>query len=430
MPKQKEFKGMQVIEVPIDDIIFAEYNPRRLTESQHKSLKDSLTRFGMVDPVIVNQHPARKNIMVGGHMRARVWKELGNKTIPAVFVNLPLDKEKELNVRLNKNTGEWDFDILANQFEIEDLKGWGFEEEELTGNFALVPEETEGDDDIPENVETRTVTGDLYELGNHRLLCGDSSIITNIEKVMDGENADLIFTDPPYGVAIGDKNKALNSVQKAGRCLDNIEGDCLTPDNLKALLLDVFKNCYIAAKDKCAFYVCSPQGGGLGMMMMMMMMMEAGLEVKHILNWVKNAPTFSIGRLDYDYQHEPILFTWKKTHKKNMKGDHRTSCWFIDKPRESKLHPTMKPIAIPENAILNSSDKADIVLDPFGGAGSTLIAAERTGRHCRMLELSPRYCDVIVQRYVDFCKANDRGWSVKINSQDISNEFSENSVKK
>jgi len=166
------------------------------------------------------------------------------------------------------------------------------------------------------------------------------------------------------------------------------------------------------------------------MMMMMMMMMEAGLEVKHILNWVKNAPTFSIGRLDYDYQHEPILFTWKKTHKKNMKGDHRTSCWFIDKPRESKLHPTMKPIAIPENAILNSSDKADIVLDPFGGAGSTLIAAERTGRHCRMLELSPRYCDVIVQRYVDFCKANDRGWSVKINSQDISNEFSEKTVKK
>jgi DNA modification methylase len=130
-----------------------------------------------------------------------------------------------------------------------------------------------------------------------------------------------------------------------------------------------------------------------------MMMKDAGLEIRHVLIWVKNSPTFSIGRLDYDYQHEPIMFTWKKTHKRVNKGQFRTSVWAVDKPRESKLHPTMKPVALIENAILNSSDRGDVVLDIFGGSGSTLIASEKHGRRCYMMELSPAYVDVEIIRW-------------------------------
>jgi DNA modification methylase len=132
---------------------------------------------------------------------------------------------------------------------------------------------------------------------------------------------------------------------------------------------------------------------------MMMMMKDAGLEVRHVLIWVKNSATFSIGRLDYDYQHEPIMFTWKKTHKRLNKGQFHTSVWTVDKPRESKLHPTMKPVALIENALLNSSEAGDLVLDIFGGSGSTLIACEKTHRRCFMMELSPAYCEVIVTRW-------------------------------
>ncbi|MFA5937347.1 MAG: DUF5131 family protein [Candidatus Paceibacterota bacterium] len=157
------------------------------------------------------------------------------------------------------------------------------------------------------------------------------------------------------------------------------------------------------ACDNCSVFVCSPQGGGL---CMMMMMKDAGLEVRHIINWVKNSPTFSMGRLDYDYQHEPILFTWTKTHKRKKNGAFQTSLWAADKPRKCDLHPTMKPVELPECAILNHTDKKDIVVDMFGGSGTTLIAAEKTGRRCYMLELNPIYVQVIIDRWEAFTGNN------------------------
>jgi DNA modification methylase len=147
-------------------------------------------------------------------------------------------------------------------------------------------------------------------------------------------------------------------------------------------------------------FVCSPQGGGL-LGMMMMMMRDAGLEVRHILNWIKNSPTFSMGRLDYDYQHEPILFTWKKTHKRKKEGAFQTSIWTVDKPRSCDKHPTMKPVDLPTCAILNHTDVNDIVADMFGGSGTTMIASQNTKRRCRMQEISPSYCAVILQRMKD-----------------------------
>lgn len=212
----------------------------------------------------------------------------------------------------------------------------------------------------------------------------------------------MVFTDPPYNVAIGDKNKALNALAASERIERNLEGDVFKNDEEagQKLWLPAFKNMYDNAEDTCAIYVTMPQGGTH--MMMMMMMAESGWKVKHELIWVKNSPTFSMGRLDYDYQHEPICFGWKKNHKKIGKGKFTKSVWEIDKPRKDGDHPTMKPIELVANAIENSSESGDKIMDLFGGSGSTLIACEQTGRRCFMMELDPHYVAVIIKRWEDF----------------------------
>ena len=167
---------MKIVERKIKDLIRAEYNPRELTKDQYNQLKDSLLRFGVVDPVIVNKHPDRDNIIIGGHQRSKVWEDMGNSTIPTVELNLTLEKEKELNVRLNKNTGQFDMDMLANHFETEDLIEWGFDEKELVGFDDVELEAEEDEFDVPDGgIETDIVPGDLFEIGEHRLLCGDST---------------------------------------------------------------------------------------------------------------------------------------------------------------------------------------------------------------------------------------------------------------
>lgn len=217
---------------------------------------------------------------------------------------------------------------------------------------------------------------------------------------MDGAKADMVFTDPPYGVAIGDKNAMLNSVQKAGRCTTNIENDTLSESDLYEMLKHAFINVRQHCEDDAVYYVTSPQGGSIGLMMMMMK--DAGLEVRHVLMWEKNSATFSLGRLDYDYQHEPIFYTWTKKHHNYRNGECRTTIWKYDKPRKCDLHPTMKPIELIGNAIMDGTIEGMKVLDVFGGSGSTLIACEQLNRKCYMAELDPKYCDVIIERWENF----------------------------
>lgn len=209
----------------------------------------------------------------------------------------------------------------------------------------------------------------------------------------------MVFTDPPYGVAIGDKNKALQSVQPSGRIVENIANDTASVDELYKILTAAMTNVRLNCKDDACYFVTAPQGGGLGLMMMMMMMRDSGLEVRHNLVWRKNSPTFSIGRLDYDYQHEPIMYTWTKSHHNYRKGKYRTTIWDFDKPRKCDLHPTMKPVELVANCLLDGTKEGDIVLDAFGGSGTTLVACEQLGRKCRMMELDPHYCDVIIARW-------------------------------
>ena len=327
------------------------------------------------------------------------WKNNPTVEITQVF-GLTDDQKKEFIIKDNANFGQWDFDALANEWDSQDVVDWGVD----VWEEAAEEEEGKGkdvqEDEAPEVKEGEAVCklGDIWQLGNHRLICGDSSNLEQMKKLMNGELGDMVFTDPPYGVSIGSKNQMLNKFQVSGRCLQNIANDTLKPDELYNILVKAFTNIRTLCKESASYYITAPQGGDLGMMMLKMMK-DAGLEIRHTLMWLKNCATFSMGRLDYDYKHEPIMYTWVKKHNFYGGGEFKTSVWEVDKPRKCDLHPTMKPIKLIANAVENSSKEGDIVLDFFGGSGSTLIACEQLNRKCYMSELDPHYCDVIIQRW-------------------------------
>jgi DNA modification methylase len=244
--------------------------------------------------------------------------------------------------------------------------------------------------------EPITKPGDLWILGRHRLLCGDSTKEEDVAKLMNGNKADLLFTDPPYNVAMESKSKEILKSKN----YSHIENDDLSLEDFKVFLEKVFINANNSLKDDASYYVFSCQGGD-NEMMMMMMMRECGIKCRHQIIWVKDAPVFSMGRLDYDYKHEPILYGWKKKHNFYRNGEQDKSVWEY-KRTENKLHPTMKPVELIANALNNSTKKNDLVLDLFGGSGSTMMACEQLNRNCYMMELDPRYVDVIIKRWETF----------------------------
>tara|TARA_Y100000004_G_C8895738_1_gene404068 strand:- start:31 stop:1179 length:1149 start_codon:yes stop_codon:yes gene_type:complete len=370
---------MEIVNKNIDTLIFAEYNPRQLTEEQYQQLKDSITRFGLVDPIIVNQHQDRKNIIVGGHQRTRVAKKLGIEEVPCVFVNLPYEKERELNVRLNKNTGGWDYDILADMFELDELIDWGFNEEELVGFDAEI--EVEGnidDDEIPEEVEPVCKLGDIWELGNHRLLCGDSTVKENIELLLDGNEAELLLTDPPYGINYGNQlvkgDEFKTKSNKYGwKNYGNPEWDKETPSKTTfEMLIQKTKYQIIWGGNYFTDYLKPSMGW---------------------LIWDKGQRGFSLadGEMAWTSFNNALRIKEYSRAKAN---------------KEDKSHPTQKPIDIIkwclEYADRHSKNKPKKILDTFLGSGSTLIACEKTKRVCYGMELDPHYCDVIINRWEQY----------------------------
>ena len=223
-------------------------------------------------------------------------------------------------------------------------------------------------------------------------MCGDSTKTNDVECLMGGHKADMVFTDPPYNVSFEKKSKEILKSKNYAK----IENDDLSMDDFKTFLSQVFSNAHDVLKDSASYYVFSCQGGDQELMMMMMR--ECGIPCRHQIIWVKDAPVFSMGRLDYDYKHEPILYGWVKRHEFQRKGEQDKSVWEY-KRTENKLHPTMKPVELIGNALLNSTKENDVVLDLFGGSGSTLIACEQLNRQCFMMELDPRYVDVIIDRW-------------------------------
>lgn len=387
-------------------------NARTHSDEQVSQLAASIKEFGFNNPVAIDAD----GMILCGHGRVMAAQKLHMAEVPTVCLSHLSDTQVKAYIladnKLALNAG-WDNDML--KVELKELKDsdfdlnlTGFSDDELKNILVEDPTDAHEDNFDGEPPEVaKSQLGDIWTLGEHRLMCGDSTSESDVKCLMQGDIADLVFTDPPYNVAVGDKNKVLNQFQPSNRITENIANDKFKTDDeiSEKLWLPAFTNLYSFSKDDCAIYVTMPQGG-THMMMMMMMMHKAHWNVKHELIWVKNSPTFSMGRLDYDYQHEPILYGWKKSHNFYGKGKYNKSIWTIDKPKKCDLHPTMKPIELLENALLNSSVKNNIVLDLFGGSGTTLIACEQLGRKARLMELDEHYCDIICQRYINFKKSD------------------------
>jgi len=355
----------------ISDLIPAPYNPRQSTAKQEKHLKDSLEKFGLVEPIIFNK---QTGYIVGGHFRVRELKKLGINEIECVIVDLNEADEKELNIRLNANTGSWDWDTLANDWEVVDLEAWGLD----IPQFDTVEELDASEDDyeVPEGgIETDIVIGDLFEIGEHRLLCGDSTDSDAVARLMNGGKADMVFTDPPYGYKYESNRQEKHK-------------ELLNDDKI----LNFIPNAYLFTKENTAFYVFC---GWQTVKQWILEIENSGLNLKNIIVWKKN--NWSMGDLKGAYagQYEIILFAHKG--RIELKEGRGQDVWEFDRvpPKE---HPTMKPIELIIKALKDVTNVKNLVLDFFLGSGSTMVAAHQLKRRCFGLELEPKYCAVIIDR--------------------------------
>ena len=366
---------MKIEKRKISELIKAEYNPRKISVVQLYELKDGIEEFGLVSPLVVNEHPERKNVIVGGHQRLKLWEELGNKEVDCSIVNLPLDKERKLNIKLNKNGGTFDDDLLKEFFDYEELIEWGFTVSEL---FDMDETEIKGnidDDEIPEVKESKVKRGDIWKLGEHRIMCGDSTISDDVEKLMNGEKADMVFTDPPYNIdyqGIKDKREKIKNDKMSDEDFTKFLQDSLNIECETFYVCCSWQYCHLFKK--ALEYVKKP--------------------VKSFIVWNKVNPAQHLDK--YFKQHEIILYHGKFGGQKTLRGD----IWEVKRERNT-VHPTMKPISLIETALKDNKEKK-IIYDGFLGSGSTLIAAEKLQRKCYGMELDEKYCDVIIERWEQF----------------------------
>ena len=400
---------LKVVEWDIDKLIGAEYNPRKLSEEQKQTIKDSINRFGLVDPVIVNTSKERNGIIIGGHQRTKVAREMGFEKMPCVELDLSIDQEKELNVRLNKNTGSWDNDILSDLFQKDELIEWGFGEDELE---FFEPEEIEAvedefDGELP--TEPQTVLGDLYELNGHRVHCASSTEIDAVEKLMDGKKADMVFTDPPYGVDYKGQIESMNYNGSKGKKREIILNDKNTNSIIDFMPL-MKKFC-----DGVAYIFC---GAGKELDLLQSIK-ENKYEMINTLIWNKPKGTLALGA---NYKPCFELFYYIKIQgDRNWSGNNAEwTVWNIEYKKDNTLHPTQKPIELINKALKNHKNKS--LIDFFLGSGTSLISAEQNKMICYGQELDPKYCDVIVKRWVKFMKDNGKSFTVKRNGADVTKD--------
>jgi DNA modification methylase len=378
----------------ISDLIPAPYNPRQSTAKQEKHLKESLEKFGLVEPIIFNK---QTGYIVGGHFRVRELKKLGIKEIECVIVDLNEVDEKELNIRLNANTGGWDWDTLANDWDVVDLEAWGLDIPQFDTVEEL--EASEDDYEVAEGgIETDIVIGDLFEIGEHRLLCGDSTDSDAVARLMNGEKADMVFTDPPYRVSF--QGQRISNTTKDGVVIhghkgantkhNEIENDSLSEDDFKNFMSGVLSNLFIF--NKGAWYICFAYSE---LHLLLNSLVDAGYKWKNIIIWMKNQAALS--NMDYKSRYEPIIYGQPGScfYGERYKQE---DIWEFQRTLKNDLHPTMKPIPLIENALKNSSKVGMSVLDLFLGSGSTMVAAHQLKRKCYGLELEPKYCQVIIDR--------------------------------
>lgn len=386
--------GVMIIEKrKVTDLLPADYNPRKDLkpgDAEYEKLKRSLEQFGYVEPVIWNKATGR---VVGGHQRLKVLIDMGITEVECVVVDMPEDKEKALNIALNKISGDWDKDKLA--LVIADLQGsdfdvslTGFDPAEIDDLFKDTLKDGVKDDDfdVDAGLKEPTVTkfGDVWTLGRHRLVCGDSTKADTFALLMGDRKANLVITDPPYNV---------NYEGSAGK----IQNDNMGNDAFYQFLLDAFTNTAAVMADDASIYVFHADTEGLNFRRAFA---DAGFYLSGCCIWKKQS--LVLGRSPYQWQHEPVLYGWKNGGKHQWyTGRKETTIWEFDKPKKNGDHPTMKPIPLLAYPIMNSSMSNTLVLDPFGGSGSTLIACEQIDRSCFTIELDEKFCDVIVKRYIE-----------------------------
>jgi DNA modification methylase len=381
---------MEIVEVPIERVLPYARNPRR-NDDAVATVAASIAEFGWRQPIVVDE----RMVIVAGHTRYEAAKRLGFKTVP-VHVAKGLTPAQVKAYRLMDNrsheNAEWDNELL--KLELGDLKLedidlalTGFDEAELDRLLAELDGADSADEAPAPPADPISRPGDLWICGEHRVLCGDATVLADVEKVLDGELADMSFTDPPYNVNYA--NSAKDKLRGKNRPILN---DALG-EGFGALLYDACVN--ILTVTKGAVYICMSSSE---LDTLQKAFRDAGGRWSTFVIWAKN--TFTLGRSDYQRQYEPILYGWKEGVDHYWCGARdQGDVWFFDKPSRNDLHPTMKPVALVERAIRNSSKSRDIVFDPFGGSGTTMIAAERSGRRARLIELDPKYTDVVVERW-------------------------------
>ena len=390
---------MQIEQRLLSELIPYINNSRKHSDDQVTQIAASIKEFGWTNPILVDGD----NGIIAGHGRIMAAKKLNMTEVPVIeLAHLSKEQRKALIIADNKLAlnSDWDSNLLA--IELKDLQDLGFDLN-LTGFDAdelaniLLPEQVVGltDEDatppIPD--EPKTKLGDVYILGNHKLMCGDSASLDDAEKLMDGDLADLVFTDPPYNVAYS--GRGANN-------LGTIKNDDMSNDDFEQFCRDIFTTYHTYMKPLACIYVCHPDSQSAPKLAFEKTFAEQ-FKKSSTLIWMKQSA--GMGWQDYRAQHEPILYGWKEGSGKHFySGDRtKTTIWKIGRDAQaSYVHPTQKPVALPEEAINNSSKGMDIVLDLFGGSGSTLIACEKVGRKARLMEHDPKYCDVIVKRWEDF----------------------------
>jgi len=365
-------------------------NPR-INDAVVDGLAKSIEEFGFGAPIVAR---LANSMIIAGHTRWKAATKLGLKEVPVRFLDISESQAKALALADNRlgEEAEWDDIALRNVLlEIQpdiDVGILGFDETQLAG--LLIPEQISSADadEIPEHVEPRTKKGDLWVMGKHRLLCGDSTKAADVERVMGGERATLLWTDPPYNVAyVGRTKDALT-----------IQNDSMSDGDFRAFLVAAFTAADAVMAPGAAFYVAYPDREGFNFHGAAR---DVSWKLSSVVVWAKDSMV--LGRSDYHGKHEPILYGWKAGAAHHAVEDRtQTSLWEIPRPKRSEEHPTMKPVALVARAVQNSTDKGAIVLDVFGGSGTTLVACEETGRCARLVELDPHYCDVIVARWEKF----------------------------
>ena len=378
-------------------------NPRQWTKTELDKLKKSLKETPeLLEARGILVYPWEgKYLVLVGNMRLSALKALKAKDAPCVIFpeNTPIDKLKEVVIKDNGSFGEWDFDSLANEWGDLPLTDWGVPAWETSEEQNEVATEVQEDDfdESEDKVETRCQKGDVWQLGDHRLMCGDSTAIDDVKKLLDGDMADFWLTDPPYNVDYAEKEQyKLDLGYAVSKHEVAIANDKMSNEQFREFL----RSAFLAAKENmrpgAAFYiwyadteVYNFRGALLDI---------GGMKVAENLIWVKNALCF--GRQDYHWQHEPCLYGWKEGAGHSWYSDRsQTTILKFDKPKKSELHPTMKPLEIFGYQMKNSSKVGDIVYDSFGGSGTTLVVAEQLGRKARLMEFEPHYCDVIIARW-------------------------------